>query len=155
VDARSNVRRRRRSACLKVLARRSIDAVVAANQPSSDLGLRRASRSGHPPAWIPQPGQHSSFEIDALWDRFGDRLATCALIGHYEERVEFHEGTPLEHAISKIDEFFRWYADEAQVDDFDSPAAPFTRDDYERLDQSVLEELARRAFEHLHRAATA
>lgn len=89
-----------------------------------------------------------------LWDRFGDRLATCALIGHYEQRVELHEGTPMEHAIAKIDDFFRWFANEGQAHDLDGPAPPFTKDDYAKLESAALEQLARRAFEHLHREAT-
>jgi hypothetical protein len=139
---------------VKDLACLSIDRVVATNSRPPELGLLRGSRVGQAPAWIPEPGQYASFEVDALWDRFGDRLATCALIGFYEQRVEFYEGTPMDQAMRKIDDFFCWFAKEGQAHELDSAAPPFTKDDYAKLDSAVLERLARRAFEYLHREAT-
>jgi len=120
------------------------------------LELRTPLTEAQTPTWITGQSERLS-ELDALWDRYADRLATNVLAGHYDQRVLDEDGTPMEHAVRNIDAVFKSLATpEGQAFEIerDPAAEPFTEDDYARLDPSALRELARRAFEYLYREAT-
>lgn len=127
------------------------------DRESPRIELRPSAKEAQTPAWMAEHEAGRS-ELDALWERYADRLVTVTLIGHYEQRIEYLEGTPIEHAVEKIDSFFQGLTTpdgQAVEIGLDPTAERFTADDYARLDASALTELARRAFEYLQREATA